>query len=80
MADIQTKLTKTIQEQQDALATVGCDPTWLTFEKTYNWFNIKRNMTMRQQDEFQELWFKIYKKRGVKGKLAGKPLRAPNLV
>jgi len=80
MADIQTGLTKKIQEQQEALATVGCDPTWLTFEKTYNWFSIKRNMTMKQQDEFQELWLKLYKKRGASRKTCSKPLRAPGLV
>lgn len=66
---------KFIYEQQEAIQIIGCDPTWELFEKSYGWFMIKKELTdMKKQDKFQENWFRIYrKKKGVSGKLAGKP-------
>lgn len=43
-----------------ALAKIGCNPTWQLFENTYNWFRIKKKLSMIEQDEFQELWMRAY--------------------
>ena len=59
-----------INEYLTALAKIGCNPTWQTFEKTYNWFTIKKKLSLIQQDEYQELWLRAYKQlKGVSFKL-----------
>lgn len=49
-----------IKEYLLALAKIGCNPTWQLFEKTYNWFCMKKKLSMIEQDEFQELWIQAY--------------------
>lgn len=54
---------KQVEEQQKAVAMTKCVPTWSVFENTYNWFRLKKTLTVKEQDQFQETWLNVYRKR-----------------
>jgi len=51
-----------IRDLQIALKASGNDPSWKVFEQTYNWFLIRKKLSMPQQDHYQELWIQQYNK------------------
>lgn len=58
-----SELKRNVKSAQDALAAIGCDPTWDIFRTTYSWFVMKKNMSFVEQDRYHEVWIYLYGKR-----------------
>lgn len=58
-----SELNQNVKSAQDALAAIGCDPTWDIFMDTYSWFVMKKNMSFMEQDRYHEAWIYLYGKR-----------------
>lgn len=52
-----------IAERQNAIINAGCNPTWDVFSRTYAWFCLSRQLTIKQQDVYQELWLLASRKK-----------------
>lgn len=47
---------ETVHEHMKAIEAMGCDPVWDFFRDSFGWYRIRRKLTTRQQDLFQEIW------------------------
>lgn len=58
-----SEIKRNVKIAQDALAAIGCDPTWDVFRDTYSWFMMKKSMSFVEQDRYHETWIYLYGKR-----------------
>jgi len=57
-----------VKTAQDAIAAIGCDPTWDAFSNTFIWFRLKQQLSLVERDQYHEAWLYLYGKRGLGNK------------
>lgn len=53
------KTLRAVRKTKNAIRATGFEPTWELFEKTFGWYQIKKNLSEEQQENFKRVWEEV---------------------
>lgn len=55
---IDEQIAQVIKAQKQMIRNAGFEPTWETFSKTLDWYQIQKKMSKETQERYEKIWNK----------------------